>query len=215
MLLNLKLRTNNSKLILNIISAAVLVFFCNYVIDIPLALSVKALFRKSATWSHYAADIPDLLFIAVCVTTLVSLVCYVVRAKKEIFDNATRCFLLITCVVPLTYLLKALLKFVFGRVNTRVWLEKPELYGFHWFHGGSFGAGFPSGHMAVFTALIAALWRFYPRYRPLCLIFSLLLATALIVTNYHFLGDVVGGAYLGIWVEAGTYLVLRRTSSKF
>ena len=194
----------------NVISAAVIVVFCNYFLDIRLALSVKALFRKSRTWAKYAGTIPDLLFYVVCVATLVSFACYVVRTRKEICDKATRFFLLITCVVPLTYALKALLKFVFGRVNTRLWLEKPELYGFHWFHGGGFGAGFPSGHMAVFTVMIAALWRFYPRYRSLYLVFSLLLATALVVTNYHFLGDVVGGAYLGIIVEAVTYRGLNR-----
>ena len=109
----------------------------------------------------------------------------------------------------------ALLKFIFGRVNTREWLAKPELYGFHWFHGSGFGGGFPSGHMAVFTALVAAMWRYYPRYRPLYLILSLLLAAALIATNYHFLGDVIGGAYLGILVEAGTNRALSRTTSKF
>jgi membrane-associated phospholipid phosphatase len=215
MVLNSQLKTQNSKLILNIFTAAGIIIFCNYFVDIPLALSVKGLFTNSTTWSKYASDIPDALFYVVCATTLVSFVCYLVRTKKQIFDRATRCLLLVTFVVPISYGLKALLKFVFGRVNTRVWLENPELYGFHWFHGGSFGTGFPSGHMAVFTALIAALWRFYPRYKPFYLIFSLLLATALIATNYHFLGDVVGGAYLGIFVEAGTFLVLNRRFDKF
>lgn len=203
------------KFILNIFSAAVLVTLCNYCVDIRLSLFVKKLFKNSTIWYKYAADIPDTLFYVVCVTTLVSLACYLIRAKKEIFDEATRFFLLILYAVPLSYLFKILLKFIFGRVNTREWLAKPELYGFHWFHASSFGGGFPSGHMAVFTTLFAAMWRYYPRYRPLYLIFSLILATALIATNYHFLGDVVGGAYLGILVEAGTYQVLNRTHSKF
>lgn len=201
--------------ILHIISAAVLVIFCNYFVDIPLALFVKEFFKKSATWAKYAADIPDTLFFVVCVTSLVSLACYLVRAKKEIFDRATRFSLLVTYAVPVSYLLKIVLKFVFGRVNTRVWLVKPKLYGFHWFHGSGFGGGFPSGHMMVFTTLFAAMWRYYPRHKPLYLTLSLLLAAALIATNYHFLGDVVGGAYLGILVEAGTFQVLSRRRSKF
>ena len=201
--------------VFHICSATVLVTFCNYFVDIPLALFVKEFFKNSTIWSKYTADVPDTLIYAVCMTTLVSLACYLIRVKKEIFDSATRCFLLITYAVPLSYVSKALLKFIFGRVNTREWLAKPELYGFHWFHGSGFGGGFPSGHMAVFTALVAAMWRYSPRYRPLYLILSLLLAAALIATNYHFLGDVIGGAYLGILVEAGTNRALSRTTSKF
>ena len=199
--------------IINLVSAALLVAFCNYVVDVPLALLVKESFRKSPTWAKYVSDIPDTLFLVVCVTTLVSCAGYLVRVQKNVFDRATRCFLLIAFVVPLSYAGKSVLKFVFGRVNTRVWLSRPELYGFHWFHGSRLWEGFPSGHMAVFTALFAALWRYYPRSRPLCLFLSLLLAAALVVTNYHFLGDVVGGVYLGIFVEAGTYAALKRIMS--
>ena len=93
---------------------------------------------------------------------------------------------------------------------SNTWLQKPQLYGFHWFHGGGFYDGFPSWHMAVFAALIAALWRFYPRCRSICLFFLLALASALIVTNYHFLGDVLAGAYLGVLVEEVSYRLLLR-----
>ena len=55
--------------------------------------------------------------------------------------------------------------------------------------------------MAVFTALIIALWRFYPRYRPAYAGFLSVLALALIVTDYHFLSDVIAGAYLGLIVH--------------
>src|ERR1035437_3183945 len=77
----------NSKLILNIFTAAGIIIFCNYFVDIPLALSVKGLFTNSTTWSKYASDIPDALFYVVCATTLVSFVCYLVRTKKQIFDR--------------------------------------------------------------------------------------------------------------------------------
>ncbi len=196
-------------ILLHLCTAAALVTFCNYFVDIPLAHAVKGLFR-SRIWSRYAGDIPDFLFFVVCVTTLISFVGYAVRSRRAIFDRGTRFCLLVTFAVPLTYALKALLKIVFGRVNTRIWVARPDLYGFHWFHGSKVGGGFPSGHMAVFTALIAALWRNYPRYRPLYLACLFLLAAALVATNYHFLGDVVGGAYLGIFVEAGVFRALER-----
>jgi membrane-associated phospholipid phosphatase len=116
--------------------------------------------------------------------------------------------------VPAAYVVKSFLKYVFGRTTTRYWLLKPDLYGFHWFHGGGFYAGFPSGHMAVFTALTASLWRLYPHYRAICAIFLLILAFPLIETNYHFLSDVIAGAYLGVIVEACTYKVLKPAANR-
>ena len=55
--------------------------------------------------------------------------------------------------------------------------------------------------MAVFTALVIALCRFYPRYRPAFIGFLSVLALALIATDYHFLSDIIGGAYLGWMVH--------------
>ena len=50
----------------------------------------------------------------------------------------------------------------------------------------------------VFTAFLAAVWLFYPRYRSLSVGFLLILALALVATDYHFLSDVIAGAYLGL-----------------
>ena len=57
--------------------------------------------------------------------------------------------------------------------------------------------------MTVFTALMTTLSRYYPRYRRVIFVLLFLLALALIVTNYHFLGDVVAGAILGAAVAFG------------
>jgi membrane-associated phospholipid phosphatase len=119
-------------------------------------------------------------------------------------------FHLIMYTVPASYIVKSALKYIFGRTTTREWLHKPELYGFHWFQGVGSYAGFPSGHMAVFTAFSASLWRFYPRYRVIYVMMLLSLAVALIATNYHFLSDVIVGAYLGVIIELCIYKTLIR-----
>ena len=106
--------------------------------------------------------------------------------------------------------MKSLAKFVFGRVNTRVWLEQPDLYGFHWFQRRQGCEGFPSGHMVVIVTLLAVLWRLYPKQRPWCLLLGLLLGAALVATDYHFLSDVLAGAYLGALVEAVIFRLLVR-----
>lgn len=131
-------------------------------------------------------------------------------AKKGFIIKTPCFFFLITYAVPASYIVKSVLKYIFGKTNTREWLLRAEPYGFHWFHGGEGYSGFPSGHMAVFTVLAAALWRFYPSYKPLYLLLTLILAFALITTNYHFLSDVIAGAYMGVIVEAITCKLLNR-----
>lgn len=184
---------------------ALLVLFCHYFVDAELAFFISRRFAGNSTWARYTAAIPDLLFLLVCIITAVAVCCYLVRSRREMYSPATSFFHLVAYAVPASYIGKTILKLIFGRINTRVWLHNPRLYGFHWFHGGGIYDGFPSGHMAVFTAFMAALWRIYPSCRWVCLVFLLVLASALIVTNYHFLGDVLAGAFLGWLVEVVTY----------
>ncbi|HEX9022999.1 MAG TPA: phosphatase PAP2 family protein [Geobacteraceae bacterium] len=175
--------------------------------DITIASYVRGL---ALNGSGLASEIPDTLLLMVCAITAVAGVCYITRKNKGVYDRNTMFFHLVMYAAPASFVVKSLLKYVFGRVTTREWLIKPHLYGFHWFHGGDVFGGFPSGHMVVFTAMAAALWRYYPRYRPACAGFLLVLALALIVTNYHFLSDVIAGAYLGVLSEFCTYKACRR-----
>ena len=187
--------------IINIVSIAAVIAVCHRFIDESLAVFVSNFLFSSSVWREYTSEIPDSLFFAVCVITTLAYAVYRIRSKKGIYNKDTLFFLLITYAIPASYLAKSILKYIFSKTNTREWLFRHGQYGFHWFHGGEGFSGFPSGHMAVFTVLAAALWRFYPRYRALYLLLSLILAFALIATNYHFLSDVIAGAYLGVIVE--------------
>jgi membrane-associated phospholipid phosphatase len=62
--------------------------------------------------------------------------------------------------------------------------------------------------MAVFTALMVAISRYFPQYRSVCYGFLFLTGMALIVTEYHFFGDVVAGVYLGLVVDRVTHKIL-------
>ena len=64
--------------------------------------------------------------------------------------------------------------------------------------------------VVVSVALLAALCRYYPKFRPWCLLLGVLLGVALIATEYHFLSDVIAGAYLGVVVEAAVFWLLVR-----
>jgi membrane-associated phospholipid phosphatase len=95
------------------------------------------------------------------------------------------------------------LKYCFGRYWPETWTnDNPSLlgdgeYGFHPFHdGGAFGS-FPSGHMTRTLAMVAVVWVAYPRLRWACIVASTAVAIGLLGLNYHFVGDVVGGSFVG------------------
>lgn len=188
------------KIIGSAILAGLLVVGSYYFLDKEIALFVKRVLASNARFSIFSADLPDLLFPTVCAIAGVAWAAYYYYARKGVYNKHTRFFLLIASAVPAAFFLKSILKLVVGRIDTRFWLRHPDIKEFHWFHGVGHYNGFPSGHMAVFSILGIALWRFYPRYRPAYGGFLALLALTLIATNYHFLGDVIAGAYLGLLV---------------
>lgn len=191
-----------------------LTFLCVRYVDIPVALFVKSHLYANRSWSRMTSNLPDLLLLVVLTTMLVSFLVYLTRSRKGIYDLTTACAKVILWASPASFLVKTVSKIAFGRENTRYWLEQPSLNGFHWFQMREHCNGFPSGHMLVIVTLLAALWRFYPKTRPLCLAAGGLLAVALVATNYHFVSDVVAGAYLGVLVEMAVFrLLCRRPSS--
>lgn len=190
------------------------VLLCIYFVDLPVALFVKNRLYSNTSWAEATSDLPDLLLMVVLLSMLLSGAVYLVRSRKGIHDAMTALSKLVFWIAPSSYLLKMLLKIVFGRANTRVWLQEPGLYGFHWFQMREGCEGFPSGHMLVIVTLLAAAWRLYPVSRPLCLCTGILLGAALVVTNYHFVSDVIAGAYLGVLVEAVAFRLLAVKTSQ-
>lgn len=104
---------------------------------------------------------------------------------------------------------KSTLAFVFGRYWPETWIhDNPSFirdgaYGFHPFHGGEAYRSFPSGHTARTLALAAVIWVAYPRWRWASIAMSLAVPVGLLGMDYHFVGDVIAGGFIGAVV--GTY----------
>ncbi len=102
-----------------------------------------------------------------------------------------------------SWALKEQLKYAFGRTWPETWTNnnpswiKDGVFGFFPFHGGTGWSSFPSGHTTIIAAAMMVLACAYPRLRPLWALPVFLVAIGLIGANYHFLGDIVAGAYLG------------------
>jgi membrane-associated phospholipid phosphatase len=96
------------------------------------------------------------------------------------------------------------LKLIFGRTWPETWLQNnPSFisdgaYGFNLMHGGTAYQSFPSGHMAATCAVISVLWIWYPQLRWLGAIAGIAVGVSLVGANYHFLSDVIAGAFVGI-----------------
>jgi membrane-associated phospholipid phosphatase len=95
------------------------------------------------------------------------------------------------------------LKFAFGRTWPETWVRdnpsfiRDGVFGFNPFHGGPGFAAFPSGHTTATCAVISVLWMCYPRYRAAYAVGVAAVMVGLIGANFHFLSDVIAGAYLG------------------
>jgi membrane-associated phospholipid phosphatase len=184
-----------------------------YFLDEPIALSVGQLIRSNAFLSRYTNNLPDVLLPSVLLLSAAMWIAYLRRVREGIRDDQTRFYRIAGTALPAAFLLKTALKYVFGRVNTRAWLEHPAVHAFLWFRGGEGHTGFPSGHMTVFAVLAFASGIFFPRTRIYCAGLLLVLGSALILTDYHFLADVIAGAYLGWAVVAVTCRALERRSA--
>lgn len=169
-------------------------------LDQRVAILIQELILPHDVLKKVTSNIPDLLLPIVLAITALSWACYFYLSSTGIHNRQTRFAQLCGVSVPLSYAAKTMLQSAFGRVNPKIWLHHHELAGFHWFPALPAGYGFPSGHMTVFTALAMVFSYIYPHYRRIYLATLGLLGVALVVTNYHFLSDVIFGAYLGLLI---------------
>ena len=72
-----------------------------------------------------------------------------------------------------------------------------RIYEFHWLHGGHGYDSFPSGTATIAGSFVAVLWTLFPRLRVLAVLVFLFLISSVVVTNGHWISDVIGGGFLG------------------
>jgi len=181
---------------------ALATFLCVGYIDRPVSLLIHDSLYRNSHWSALTSSLPDILLLLVIIISLPAAVWHFYRRQRSLLDAKTSFLGFIALTLPTAFIFKSLLKFLFGRVQTRFWLKNQQFYEFHWLHGNPSFNGFPSGHMLVFATLFAAIGRYYAGFRPLCYGLLALLALLLVATNYHFVGDVISGMYLGLLLES-------------
>lgn len=117
--------------------------------------------------------------------------------------RAERAVLVAGLAAFVAWALKEQLKYAFGRTWPETWTNnnpswvKDGVFGFTPFHGGTGWSSFPSGHTTTIAAAMMVLACAWPRLRLLWALPVVLVAVGLIGADFHFLSDVVAGAYLG------------------
>jgi len=88
------------------------------------------------------------------------------------------------------------LKLIFARQTPLEFLRQPDSHVFHFFQGSQYSS-FSSGHMVMASAFAFAIIRLYPRTWPPLTALLFLGAILLVIGDFHFLSDVVAGAFVG------------------
>lgn len=104
----------------------------------------------------------------------------------------------------ITMEIKTVLKMIFGRYWPKTWLHNNlslisnNVYGFNFFHGADNMGSFPSGHSTYVTFCVIWLIKICPEARFFFILIGALVPISLIILDYHFVSDCVGGIILGM-----------------
>jgi membrane-associated phospholipid phosphatase len=209
----LKIKSGYFAVILSLIVFLVIAG-CIQFLDREIAERVMRFLQSVHTLHKATENIPDLLPYLVGAGTVLTWVIYFYRLSKKKYGIKTQFLFLSATALPAAYVLKSFFQFAFGRTSARTWLILKIPHSFNWFKDFANGC-FPSGHMTVFAAFGTAILIYYPQRRKPVLILLTLLGTALIATDYHFLSDVIAGAYLGVTTTYSLLFLIgkRRTTN--
>jgi membrane-associated phospholipid phosphatase len=187
--------------VLALVLVALAVVISYFWLDRPIALFVHEQFpRNSRVLLEPITYIPNPLIWA---ATIVFLALGVRGLTGRTLSKMQTAIVLCSVSLMIAETLKNVLKFVFGRTWPETWVQNNPsfihggIYGFNLFHGGEAYQSFPSGHMTAICALVSVLWIYYPRLRSICLIVMSAVLVSLVGTNFHFLSDVISGAFVG------------------
>ncbi len=183
---------------------AILVTFCYFLVDRQVAFFV---------FEHHWNQIEVLKWLTYPPPYLealapVVLVALLVRRAWGPFLRWEQVLLAVCVSLLLAVQLKNQLKFAFGRTWPDTWIRNnPSLlqdgvYGFFPFRHGDWKeadwyASFPSGHTTRVLAIVSVVWIAYPGWRWACVLAALITAISLVGMDYHFVGDVIAGGFVG------------------
>lgn len=194
-----------STLLVSLLNLAVIGALCYLYVDRPLSLYLESLHLAYIPALRQIEYLPvwTVYFSLAALLLTPFLSPFLHGAARRWAQVALR----VAVTAGLATFIKNELKGIFGRYWTRTWVcNNPSLngtgdYAFNWFHSGPQFGSFPSGHACVITAAATAVVLCFPHKRAVkigAFITSLCSAGAVLAQNFHFLGDIIAGAWLGV-----------------
>ena len=182
-----------------ILYCVLLVFIAYYFIDKPVVFWMVDHHIRQYIFLDWFTHIPEIFAGSLIIIYPI----LIIRYCYNKFTYHDRVLLTAANSIAIANIIHDPLKIIFGRywpatwVNNNLSLVRDHAYGFNWFHTDKAFASFPSGHTTITVAAMIVLWFAYPRLRWLAVVISLAVAIGLIGMYYHFVSDVIAGAYLG------------------
>ena len=170
-------------------------------LDRPIALLAYGWFGHYRIVQHLG-ETTDFFGLLVVLGFAVLLARWMLARRFGMIDVVAKlCIVTLAVAAPLS----SWLKFIFGR--TWPAYGQPSFifegaYGFHPFHGGPDFGSFPSGHAAAVCAVAVILWTYLPMLRALCAVSVATISVVLLAGDFHFLSDVIAGAFVGTSLSA-------------
>lgn len=196
---NASIRTWLTALILCAVAIALSMAY----LDRPVADYVRLHLLPSKTIQGLASGIgPLVIVVGLAFGVLFAAGCWVLAGRKLSARIQTPLF----CSWSLAWAMAAseALKLAIGRSEPVLWTGsvagsiEPGTYRFAFLHGAPMYESFPSGTTAIAAAVLTVLWIRLPGLRALWALSLVFVGLALVVTNGHFVSDVIAGGFLGL-----------------
>lgn len=183
----------------SLVATAVAIVVSYMWLDRPIALFAHGRLIQEKTYSDLTHIPEPLVPFAALIFVLVGLWVLSGRDLGKLITAIVLC-----CIsVIIADATKRELKYMFGRTWPDTWIQNNPsfihdgVYGFFPFHGGPGYMSFPSGHLSLTCAVVSVLWILYPKLGALYALAVLAVVVGLVGANYHFLSDIIGGAFVG------------------
>lgn len=199
--MNLNLKTPVQYIAITLPLVIIAVLICVFYVDRPVAAFMAEHYFISRH-GIFSENIAATLTYGIYILLIPGFCVYFFARVYHKNNHYMRCFSLISSSVVFAFFMKSALQFLFGREGvhyfnstTVLFLRNSHLYHFNWFH---FGGAFPSGHMSVLSAALIPIILYFPKTKPWLYGMLGIVAALLIITDYHFVSDIIAGMYLGI-----------------
>jgi len=178
-------------------ATAIVVEVCFVFIDRPVAEFMEQHVRHTVTWIWITRALAPVASVVLLALVFI-LGCGLRLLSGRSLPSWTQTPLLCSWAAMLATAADTLLKRVLGRGVADPAYIQTHLWGFRFLRGAEpLWASFPSGSATIAAAIASVLWITKPRWRAMSVLAVFLLCAAVVITNYHWLADVIAGAFLG------------------